>query len=295
MGSSGPDDRAIARLAGRQYGVVSRPQLLAIGVSARQIQRRLSSGRLLRLHRAVYAVGHQAPRREARWLAAVLACGDGAVLSHRSAGALWGILTIDGVPDVTAFGHRRMPGVCTHEAALTDADRTTRERIPVTSPARTLVDLAHVLDDAALARAVREAQFRRLFHPPSVQAVLERRPSRRLHALLEDLAPTQSVLEDELLALCDRHGIPRPLTQQPLAGRRVDFLWPAERIVVETDGFEAHSTASAFQRDRTATNALQLAGHTVLRFTHADVRRRPLAVAGQIRAALGQKRGQRVA
>ena len=280
-------DGAIAAVATRQYGVVSRDDLLRIGVSRGGIERRIAAGRLLRVHRGVYAVGHRAPRREARWLAAAVAGGQAAVLSHRSAGALWEIIDRElGVPDVTAPARRRTAGIVMHRGRLAAPDRTVHRGIPVTSPARTLVDLAHVLEPEDLTRAVREAQFRRLFDPPSLRDALSRRPSRRLRALVEDLAPTQSPLEDRLLAICDRHRVPRPLTQQQVAVRRVDFLWPARRVVVETDGYAGHGTPIAFQRDRAMDNALQLRGYTVLRFTRADIVGRPHHVAGQIRAAL---------
>jgi very-short-patch-repair endonuclease len=285
--SSGEVDRAVGRLADRQYGVVSRPQLDALGVSRGAIERRLASGRLLRLHRGVYAVGHRAPRREARWLAAVLAGGEGAVLSHRSAAALWGLMDDDGFrTDVTASRMPRHPGIDGHVVALEEGEMTVRLAIPVTTPARTLVDLARVVDRDTLLRAAREAQFRHLFHVPSVRAALLRRPSQHLRELVDDLTPTQSVLEDHLLAICDRNRIPRPATQQWLLGRRVDFVWPAERLVVETDGWRGHATQDAFQADRTTSNDLQLAGYAVLRFTYADVTRRPRRVATAIRAAL---------
>jgi very-short-patch-repair endonuclease len=135
---------------------------------------------------------------------------------------------------------------------------------------------------------VREAQFRRLFHVPSMQEALRRRPSRTLDALLEGLRPTQTRLEDRLLAICDRHDVPRPRTQQHLDGHRVDFHWPAQRVVVESDGWEAHGTRAAFHADRAATNALQLAGPIVLRFIYADLAHRPREVADQIRTALGR-------
>ncbi len=215
------------------------------------------------------------------------ACGPGAVLSHRSAGLLWGVLTTEGPsPDITSPAHRRTPGVRCHTAALTRTETAVHQRIPVTSPARTLADLAHVLTDDDLTRAVREAQFRRLFHLPAMLAVLDRRPSRHLRRLMDDLNATQSHLEDRLLHICRRSGLPSPITQQRIHGRRVDFVWPAHRVVVETDGYEGHATPSAFQRDRSATNRLQLAGYTGLRFTHADVTRRPAEVAEQIRSAL---------
>jgi very-short-patch-repair endonuclease len=125
--------------------------------------------------------------------------------------------------------------------------------------------------------------------PASIHDALGRRRSRALRRLLDDIAPTQSLLEDRLLRIGDHHGIPRPLTQQRLAGRRVDFLWPDERVVVETDGWNGHSTPTAFQADRATSNALQLAGYAVLRFTHADVDRRPAHVARQISRALAER------
>ena len=221
-------------------------------------------------------------------MAAVLACGEGAVLSHRSAGALWQLLNHDGIPDVTTRTHRRVPGVRTHESAHT-ADVTIHRRIPVTTPARTLADLAHTLTPQDLTRAVREAEFKRLFHLPSMLAVLDHRPSKQLSQLLADLNPTQSHLEDRLLTLCAQQGLPTPRAQQHVQGRRVDFLWPQHHLIVETDGYEAHATPHAFQHDRTTTNQLQLAGYTTLRFTHADLTHRPAHVVQQIAHALGMK------
>ena len=290
--SSGDIDRTLGALAERQYGVVSRAQLVKLGVPRGAIERRLASGRLLRLHRGVYAVGHRAPRREARWLAAVLAGGEGAVLSHRSAAALWGLCADDGpFPDVTAAGRPpRHPAIAGHVADLRTSEVTVRLAIPVTTPARTLADLARVVDRDELVRAVREAQFQRLFHGPSMHEALLRRPSRDLRQLVENAAPTQSVLEDRLLEICDRHRIHRPLTQKLLAGRRVDFLWPEERLVVETDGWQSHGTRAAFQADRATSNELQLLGYAVLRFTHADLRR-PERVARAIRSGLRRTSG----
>ena len=282
-------DHRIAALAARQYGVLTRSQLVGAGLERGAIAHRLATGRLHRLHPGVYAVGHSAPRRETRWLAAVLACGPGAVLSHRSAAALWRIREGEGArPDVTVATRngRRPPGVVLHRSQLADRDRSHHEGIPVTSPARTLVDLAHKIDDDDLVRALRETQFLRRFDLVAMREVLARRPCRRLRVLIEDLVLTQSGIEDDLLAICDRHGVPCPLTQQVVCGRRVDFLWPVERVVVEADGWEAHGTRSAFQADRALSNALQLAGYRILRFTSTDVRRRPAQVAQQILSAL---------
>jgi very-short-patch-repair endonuclease len=289
-------EATIATLAATQYGVVTRTQLVNLGLGRGAIDHRVRTGRLHRLHRGVYSVGHVAQGREARWLAAVLACGDGALLSHRSAAALWGMRATEGThPDVTVPRGRRctLPDLAVHHSRLVAADRASRSRVPATSPARTLVDLAFVLSADELARTLREAQFLRIFNLAATRAALARRPSRVLGQLLDDLAVTQSALEDRLLLLCDRHRIPRPLTQRLVLGRRVDFLWPAQRVIVETDGWQAHGTAAAFQADRTSTNAMLLAGYVVLRFTHADVMRRSARVAREIRTALAARDSDR--
>jgi hypothetical protein len=285
-------DRVIAALAEAQYGLITRAQLLEVGVDRSAIRRRLADGRLHRVHAGVYAVGHQAPRREARWLAAVLACGPDAALSHRSAASLWRIREGEARrPDVSVptRGGRAQPDITVHRVKLAPADVSAHLRIPVTTPARTLIDLARELEHDELIRAVRETQFLRLFDLAATRQALERRPCRPLRLLLDDLVVTQTELEDRLLGICDRYGIPRPLTQEVVRGRRVDFLWRDQRVVVETDGWEAHGTPSAFQHDRAASNSLQLEGYTVLRFTAADLRRRPRQVARQIRTALGMR------
>jgi very-short-patch-repair endonuclease len=252
-------------LAARQYGVVARRQL-RLGQDA--IDHRCRAGRLHRVHRGVYAVGHLGLGQEARWLAAVLACGDGAVLSHRSAATLWGIRLGELFrPEVTTEHPRRLATITSRRAMLAPADRTTHRGIPVTSPARTLVDLAHLLDHDELTRALREAMFRRLYDPKAIQDALTRRPSRALKDLLTEASVTQSMMEDRFLTICHRHRLPRPSTQHRIGAKRYDFAWPQQRVVVETDSWLAHSTPYAFQADRSQTNALQLAGWLVLRFT----------------------------
>ena len=274
-------------LASRQYGVVSRSQLLAAGLHPSRIARELRARRLHRVHVGVYAVGHRSLSVEGRWLAAVLACGVCAVLSHRSAAVLWRLRTSDsGIASVTAPVQLTRPRIETHRGRLATADRTVQRGIPVTSVSRTIVDVGHLLDDESLERVVREAQFRSLWNETAIRDALSRRSSPRVRAYLGDVAPTQTRLEDRFLRLCDRHGIPRPLTQQG-ARPRLDFVWPAHRLVVEVDGWESHRTRVAFQQDRTTRNALQLDGFVVLRFTWEDVNRRPAMVAGQIRRALG--------
>jgi hypothetical protein len=223
----------------------------------------------------VYAVGHLGLGQEARWLAAVLACGDGAVLSHRSAATLWGIRLGELFrPEVTHAELRRLAGVTGHRSDLADADRTIHRGIPVTSPSRTLADLDH--DE--LTRALREAMFRRLYDPETIRDALTRRPSKALKDLLSEATVTQSMMEDRFLALCKRYRLPRPppstasprsATTSPGRSRRV-----------------THANEFAFEADRAASNALQLAGWLVLRFTWADLTRRSRATATTVRRAL---------
>ena len=171
-----------------------------------------------------------------------------------------------------------------HQGAVAARDRTTRHGIPVTTIARTLVDLSHSLDDESLHRVVREAQFRGLFDDDRIRDALTRRPAARLKAYLDDPTVTQTDLEDRFLRICRRYRIPTPVTQHG-ARPRVDFAWPDRRLIVEVDGWQAHRTRVAFQVDRTNTNRLQLAGNIVLRYTWDDVRIRHAEVAAQVLSA----------
>jgi very-short-patch-repair endonuclease len=210
-----------------------------------------------------------------------------AVLSHSSAASLWGIrLGEPFKPEVTTADRRRLPQVTAHRARLAAADRATRRGIPVTGPARTLADLAHVLDHDELTRALRETMFRRLYDRPAIEDALTRRPSRALRDLLTEATVTQSMLEDRFLTICKRHRLPTPHTQHRIGAKRYDFAWPDQRLVVETDSWLAHSTPYAFQADRSQTNALQLAGWLILRFTWADLTRRSRRVAATVSRAL---------
>ncbi|HYN52467.1 MAG TPA: DUF559 domain-containing protein [Thermoleophilaceae bacterium] len=238
-----------------------------------------------RVHQGVYALGHRPATREVKWAAAVLACGPRAALSHRSAAAAWAIR--DGESrrvDVTspAGRGRGRDGIRVHRAPLEEIDRAVRFGIPVTSVARTVADLAHELDDEATYRLVREAQFRKLLHLPALELANRRRPSRRLAAVIDDLLPTDTPLEDLLVrAVIRRYDLPQPLCQQKIEGFRVDFHWPAARLVVETDGGQ-HDDPLRRQADRIRDNVLQLAGQLVLRYTKADLTRRHRRVADQI-------------
>ena len=283
--------KIIAQVAGRQHGVVSSMQLAEAGFDKDAIARAVSTGRLHRLHRSVYAVGHIPTTKHSRWMAAVLACGPGAVLSHRSAATLWRIReaeTARAEVTIPPGSGRRRPTILIHRATLRPDDVTTHERIPVTTPERTLIDLTTQIDDDELDRALREATFRRRLSLPSLLSALDHKPNRRVRRAIAGYAETRSRLEDDFLRLLDRHGIPRPERQYPIDGHRVDFCWPEQRVVVETDGWEGHGTRLAFQLDRTQTNALQLSGYIVIRLTATDVRRRRRHTVDIIRRALAQ-------
>jgi very-short-patch-repair endonuclease len=278
---------SIDELARRQHGVVARHQLVDGGWSPSRIARERHARRLHHLHTGVYAVGHRALTDNARWMAAVLACAPDGVLSHHSAAALWGLPVRDnGLTRITTTNRRRRPAILIHRATLDTRDITTRHNIPVTTVARALADLAHSLDDQRYHRVVKEAQFRNLWVDAEIEDVLDRRPSRRLRDYLGDDTLTQTELEDRFLKICRRHQIPTPVTQYG-AKPRVDFIWPHRHLIVEVDGWQAHRTRTAFQDDRTTTNALQLQGFLVLRYTHQDVTRRAALVAAQVTQALG--------
>jgi hypothetical protein len=293
--------RTIAALAARQHGVVTRRQLVAAGLSSSMIERWLAARRLHRLHRGVYALGHRRLRREGHWLAAVLAAGPGAVLSHREAAAVHALRPASRTTvDVTVAGQRRAPGVQVHRVArLTADDVAVVDGIPVTSIARTLVDLAAVLPARALAKALEEAERSNRFDLRAIEAALARTRGRNggghgaIRAALSALARsgttvTRSRLEERFLRLIDVHGLPRPSANAWTHRMEVDAAWPAARLVVELDGWDAHRTRDAFQRDRTRSNDLQAEGWTVLRFTHADVVHTPAETAARIARALAQ-------
>jgi very-short-patch-repair endonuclease len=280
-------DWLVARLAARQHGVVTRHQLLSLGISADAIDHRIREGRLHILHRGVYAFGHRHLTTEGRWLAAVFACGPGAVLSHRSAAALWGLRP--GWRDVLEVSAARtmvrQPGIALHRPRALDADeRTVENGIPVTTVSRTITDCADLVSRAELRKLLEQAEVLRLDATPRV--IPGRRGAGRLAAALAELGPvvrlTRSELEDRFLALCRQTGLPLPRTNTLIEGMEVDFCWPERRVAVETDGWEAHGTRTAFRRDRRRSAMLQLAGWTVLRFTYDDVVRDP----GYVRTTL---------
>jgi len=287
-------DREIARIAAEQHGIVTRAQLFAAGLSTDEIGYRLRIGRLHLLYRGVYAVGHRPPSPHARAMAAVLACGPGAALTHRSAGALWGITRWRDELDVTAKSKHRRPNIRLHRSRTLDAqDVTHHHGIPVTTPARTLLDLADVLNDASLTRAVNEARLQRLVTLNELAALLRRSPGRattRLRPHVDHATqPTRSHFEDAFLRFTERHGLPRPEVNQRVAGYEVDMLWRHERVVVELDGWAYHGAKAQFDRDRDKDAALLAAGFPVVRVTWERLMRAPDREANRLRRVTNRR------
>jgi hypothetical protein len=290
-------DPVITRLAARRFGVVSRGDLVAEGLTRHQIAHRLGDGRLVQLHRGVYAAGHRALRPEGWWWAAVLAGGAGGVLSHRACAVLCRLpfFAHDRI-EITVPGHRgRLPTLHVHRARLDPADVTRRRGIPCTTPARLLLDLAEVLDAVQMDRAMDEAIRLRLYDPAAVDELVARSPGRRgLKALArarERIHPnsgrTRSELERLALRMLDEHGVPRPDANVWRHGFRVDLLWHAPRVVVELDSYEFHRTPSAFRNDHDRDNDLLDAGYRVRRFTWHDVRHDGERTAARIGVLVG--------
>jgi hypothetical protein len=294
-------DGRIARLAEAQYGVVSRAQLLTAGLGAGGVDFRLRVGRLHRLHRGVYAVGHRRVSREGRWVAAVLACGDGAALSHTSAASLWGLRGTSAarvhVTVPTNGGIRHRDGIAVHRArALLPGEVTRHEEIRATSPARTLLDVAGMLRPGPLERAVEQSLVLRLFDLGALHRVLDAHPTRVGAATLaaivariaDEPALTRSEAEALFLDLCDAYAIERPAVNSRVEDLTVDFVWRAERVVVEIDGHRYHGTRSAFERDRARDVRLTVAGYRVVRVTYRRLVRDPASVAAIVLRLLGK-------
>jgi hypothetical protein len=277
----------IGRLAERQHGVVALRQLQLLGLSKSAVSRRARGGRFHRIHRGVYAVGHPKLTGYGHWMAAVLACGPRAVLSHRSTAGLWGVRPDNrrksdvSVPSPSA---RTKQAIEIHRSVtLTADDVTTVEGIPCTTLARTLVDLGDVVNRRAVERAVEQAEVLRLFDLHEVQRAMERAGPRRgtglLSSVLEDLngpSLTASELEESFLALCRAAALPTPevnawMTLPDGSAIKVDFLWRSERLAVETDGHPFHRTRQSRERDTKRDQLLRLAGFEPVRFTGRQV------------------------
>jgi very-short-patch-repair endonuclease len=288
-------DRQIAEVAGDQHGVISHAQLLSLGLREWQIRYRLQVGRLHRIERDVYAVGHEHISTEGRWMAAVLSCGEEALLSHRSAGALWGIAPYTGSwIDVTAPTRRRSRGrLKLHRGRLDPRDKAIEDGIPVTSIARTVLDLAAIVDLRRVERALERAEKLELFNLRELDEICARarghRGLKNLNRALSLYLPedrTRSELERDLLELCREHDLPPPRVNQVVAGYEVDAWWPDAHLIVELDGWQHHRDRRAFERDRARDAELTLAGHAVVRITWRRLHDHPEQVAALIGRAV---------
>ena len=295
-------DEKIARLAARQHGVVARGQLIAAGASTSAIRHRLASKRLHPVHPKVYAVGHPGLLPRARWMAAVLACGPGAVLSHRDAAALLELLPAGSGPiEVTTprVGMRRAVGIRVRRSRFLPTDQTTTcHGIPCTTVARTLLDIAGCEPQRRLRRALEQSLVLGTFDLRAIDNALQHANGRRgtgsLRRLLSELADeptvTRSELERRFLELVRAANLRWPVINGLVAGHEVDFHWPDRRLVVETDGRTVHSHAFAFQRDRRRDLNLELAGWHVVRVTWQQVVQDPERVIALLRSRLGDPR-----
>lgn len=283
-------------LAGRQHGVVSRKDLLGLGFSPKAIEHRLRLGRLHPVTRGVYAVGWPRMTRERRWMAAALACGPLAALSHRSAAELWGIGTeLPGRIDISVRRRcePRRSGIRARSRPSLRADEVVSHNgIPVTSPTQTLLDLATELPAPRLERAVNDADKHGLIDPEQLRAALDERAGepgvRALRALLDrhTFRLSDSDLEVLFRPIAKAADLPPPLTKEVVNGFEVDFFWPGLCLVVETDGLRYHRTPAAQARDRLRDQTHTAAGLTHLRFTHHQVKYEPAFVRKILRQTL---------
>jgi very-short-patch-repair endonuclease len=284
---SAPADWRIAQIARAQHGIVTTGQLVEAGLTKAAISKRAQRGRLHRIHRGVYAVGHDGLSEEAKWMAAVLAYGPGAVLSHGAAAVHWGLLRpLEGPIDITVpthNGRKRREGIRIHRCATLVAPWTyglpkrpvppvtVRDHIPVTTVARTIADLPATLPPRLVRRAIRQAEFLRL--PVGIET-----------------DRTRSDLERDFLRLCRRYGLPLPEVNVLIGGMTVDFLWRDASIVVETDSYATHGGTVAFEDDRERDLRLRRLGYAVHRFSERQLELEPAAVAADVGAALWRDR-----
>ncbi|MEX2527210.1 MAG: type IV toxin-antitoxin system AbiEi family antitoxin domain-containing protein [Gemmatimonadota bacterium] len=285
-------------LATAQHGVVARRQLRAANVPRHLVDRGVASGWLQRIHRGVYGVGPPvAPYR--REMAAALACGDGSAVSHMSAAVLWGFMPKSGgkanppVHVTIGRGHARPPGIEIHRGRMSPGEATTFQGIPITTPERTLLDLASAVPVRDLERALGEALALRLADPPKIRALVgryrKRAGARHLAGLVQDssTALTRSEAERRFLKLIRQANLPIPETNVVVRGFEVDFFWRDAGLVAEVDGYAFHRSAQAFEVDRRRDSRLTAARFRVIRVTWKRLEGEPLAVVTEVAQALG--------
>ena len=296
-------EEVIARLAGRQHGVVSREQLLVHGLNDRKIDWRLRRGSLVLVHAGIYAVGHAALSADGRRMAAVLSGGPGAVVSHVSAAGLWGLLNDGGATTIHLLsvsgsgGRAGGPNVRLHRTRRFAAGDVADVRgIPVTTVARTLVDLSATVPHQRLARAIHEAEVLRLLDVEATLAAIVpgRRGAKQLHALLsapEDVG--DGTFTQALATLCRRHRLPAPRFNAHVGlGDRlveVDAFFAPERVAVELDSERFHHTRRSFHADRRRDAEMAAAGYLTIRLTWARLKHDAPAVAAELRAILAHR------
>jgi hypothetical protein len=284
-----PRSKKIHRLAERQNGHVARGQLLAVGLSTGEIQYLIEQGFLIPVHAGVYAVGYVRKRPVERAHAAVLAGGEGALLSHDSAAALYELREWPPMPEVTVLTHRLRPGVRVHRSrTLTRADVTRQYGIPVTTAGRAILDVAGRLSDAELIQIVSDARRAGRLGPTALHRLLA--TSVRAARLIDpEQAPSESIFMAMFLLFLKRYRLPIPLTEYWFHGFRVDAIYPAHRLIIELDSWEFHSNPLQFERDRMRDAVAIKHGHDTLRITWKRMTEHPRQLAGELRALLADR------
>jgi very-short-patch-repair endonuclease len=291
-----PADREIGRIAEGQHGVITRPQLSMLGVGSDAIDHRVRVGRLYRVHRGVYSVvGRRLLTRRGFWMAGVLACGPGAVLSYLAAAALWGIRGGSRVEVTVPRGRKARPGIRLHYANLPADEVTTHHGIPVTTVPRTLFDLSAVVQRDELRGAFRQAEQLRLTDPLGVGPLIERYPRKPgipiLKAVFKEaqrgLGIVKSEFEERFQAFLLNTAFPSPKTNVKIEGLEVDCAWPEQRLIVELDGRATHDTHQAFEDDRARDRRLEAAGWRVIRVTWRQLHDTPDELEADLRRLLG--------
>jgi predicted transcriptional regulator of viral defense system len=291
------NEQTVAEIASRQYGVISVAQLVDLGLTRQAVAARARDGRLHRLHRGVYAVGHRHLTTEGRWLAAVLASGPSAVLSHRHALALWQLRPHPSGPiDITVLsrGRRRRAGIRFHcVRVLAPQDVTVVNAIPVTSVPRTLLDYARTATTHQLRTALEAAERLELFDGGAIHALLDRSPGKattKIRTVLAEMTGTipwsRSELERQFLELIREAGLPEPQVNMSVTGAAADFYWPAQRLVVEADSWGFHRTRAQFEEDRRRDAQRTLDGLRTIRLTQRRMQQERTRVQAGLRALL---------
>jgi hypothetical protein len=270
-------DQILAEIASGAHGVATRAELRAAGLSVEQIRRRVRSGALIRMHRGVYRVGHTAPSREATYLAAVKACGPGALLERRAAAHLHRLIRgSPPAPEVITPGDHKLAEGSVRRCRNKPEDGCITQGIPCTTIPRTIVDLAGFLDSSELARLVHEASVIHGIEPKQVERILARRRNwpgagELRKVLWGETSVTLSRLESRFLSRLREAGLPAPHTNQKVDGRYVDCRWPEHRLTVELDGYRYHRTRHAWERDREREREARVRGDEFRRYTWEDV------------------------